>query len=245
MSDYLKNATDFAYQLGEAAEAGEDVIIEGNINHIVIAGIGNSITAGMFLQDYLSIPTVISLNSASTAPASVNQNTLFFALSHSGNTEETLSALRDAVRKGAQAVVITSGGKMAHFAQTEKLPWIKLPHSLDPRSTLAYFLLPLLNVLAAKRLIPNQEQAITQARRAVTNPLLDEKAKQLAAKIQGKTPLVYASHTLRSVAYWWKIRFNDNSKIPSFCNTLPELLHSEVAGFEHAKQQYYAFFFYG
>ena len=240
---YFRQVSEFTHQIREAAKQAKDIILKGEVNHLVIAGMGNSISAGMILQNYLELPVHISLDTTYTAPNTVNKKTLFFALSYSGNTEETLSSLRDAVRKEVQAIVITSGGKIGHFAQSEKLPVIKIPQ-MNPRNTLAYFLMPMLNVLQTNQLIPNQEKYVSDAAVAAAHPLLDERAGQLAKKLVGKTPLIYASHKLKSLAYWWKIRFNDNSKILAFYDTLPETMHSEVAGFEHAEGNYYALFFY-
>ena len=244
MNEYLKEVLDFPNQLRDASRRGKDIEIEEKIDHVVIAGMGGSISSGMFLQNYIDLPVQITLDTTYSVSQVLNKHTLFFALSHSGNTEETLSSCRAALRKGAQVIVITSGGKLEHLAHSEGIPIIKMPSQLNSRTTLAYFLLPILNVLATKKIILQQDEQIRTAIEATAHPLLDKRAKELAKKLIDKTPLIYTSQSLSAIAYWWKIRFNDNSKVLAFCNTLPEALHNEIAGFEHASKEYYAIFLY-
>ena len=50
-------------------------------------------------------------------PKFINSNTLVIASSYSGNTEETISALKKCVKKNAEIAIITSGGKLKEFAE--------------------------------------------------------------------------------------------------------------------------------
>ena len=49
-------------------------------------------------------------------PAFVGQRTLAFAVSYSGDTEETLEMARGAVAAGATLVAISAGGELARLA---------------------------------------------------------------------------------------------------------------------------------
>src|SRR5206468_2975771 len=66
-------------------------------------------------------------------PAYVGPQTLFIASSYSGNTEETISSLRQAEAKGAQIVVMTSGGKLEAIARQAGYLLILLPKIDKPR----------------------------------------------------------------------------------------------------------------
>lgn len=63
----------------------------------------------------MSIPYVIT--KSYELPACTSQDSLFLACSHSGNTEETIEALKSAYETGATIVVISSGGWMTDFAR--------------------------------------------------------------------------------------------------------------------------------
>ncbi len=56
--------------------------------------------------------------------------------------------------------------------------------------------------------------------------------KNLAAEMQNFVPVIYASSRNASIAYNWKIKFNETGKIPAFWNSLPELNHNEMTGFD-------------
>jgi len=56
--------------------------------------------------------------------------------------------------------------------------------------------------------------------------------RELAEKIKDKIPIIYSSEVNQAIAYNWKIKFNETSKIPSFYNVFPELNHNEMTGFD-------------
>ena len=58
------------------------------------------------------------------------------------------------------------------------------------------------------------------------------KGEELANKIFGHIPVVYSSRRNLTLAYNWKIKFNEGGKVPAFYNTFPELNHNEMAGFD-------------
>ena len=54
----------------------------------------------------------------------------------------------------------------------------------------------------------------------------------MARKLKNRIPIIYASYQNRELARIWKIKFNENSKVPAFANYFPELNHNEMVGFE-------------
>ncbi len=63
------------------------------------------------------------------------------------------------------------------------------------------------------------------------NAVQEKKGQELAKKLKSKIPVIYASNIFKSLAQVWKIKFNENSKIPALCNYFPELNHNEMVGF--------------
>ena len=96
---------------------------------MVISGLGGSAIGGDIVRTLAAsradLPIVV--NRDYNLPAFVNQNTLFAAVSYSGNTEETLSAYQQAREKGASIICLTSGGKLAQWAANDGFSVIKVP----------------------------------------------------------------------------------------------------------------------
>jgi glucose/mannose-6-phosphate isomerase len=53
-------------------------------------------------------------------------------------------------------------------------------------------------------------------------------AKQLAAFVNNRVPVIYASGYLEPVARRWKTQFNENSKALAFCDVIPESNHNDL-----------------
>src|SRR3712207_6857707 len=65
--------------------------------------------------------------------------TLFrsFAISFSGDTEETVEAVTAAALQGARVVAVTRGGELGHLAESWGVPVVKVPEGIpQPRSGL-------------------------------------------------------------------------------------------------------------
>ena len=243
MSDnsYLEIVKNLAQQIEEANAIEVSRLPPGNFNKIVISGMGGSSIAGAVLKSYMdkgSIPVFISRSY--TLPEFIDRNTLVFAISYSGNTEETLSSLRYGYRKGATLIAITSGGKLLAKFHEQKMPFIQIPSGLQPRASLAYQLIPMLKVLGRMKLIPDPTRDISKTIAAIKRTSYAERAKSLAGKLVGKVPLIYASERFASVAYRWKTQFNENSKIHAFSQSFSELNHNELVGYTNINAHYYA-----
>ena len=221
---YLEIVKNLANQIEEASKIEPERMPAGVIKKIVIAGMGGSSIAGAVLASYMHkspIPVFVSREYA--LPEHVDRNTLVFAISYSGNTEETLSSVRTAFRKGAQPVAVTSGGKLLRKFREHKLPLITLPSGLQPRASLAYQFIPILRLLGKMNLISDPSRDIRKTIDALRKASYAARAKSLAGKLIGKVPIIYASERMGSVAYRWKTQFNENAKdtrfLPRFFGT--------------------------
>ena len=123
-------------------EFGEPVDLDklGKPKNIVLAGMGGSAQPGEFIKtwlgDRLSVPFVIVRDYA--LPGFVGPDTLVIASSYSGNTEETLEALRHAEKAGAKVFVQASGGKLLEAAKAGGHPYFQLPSDFQPRMAVLY-----------------------------------------------------------------------------------------------------------
>lgn len=177
-----------------------------------------------------------------TIPSWVSKKGFLFVISYSGNTAETLSAYRQAYREGYKMVVITAGGKLKDFAEKNGVPLILLPKGYQPRHSVYIMLGALLQIMQNSGIIEKHEQLIEEAVRILHKPIFETMGKQLAEKINGKIPIIYTTPKLGDVAQRWKICFNENTKIHSFCNIIPELNHNELNAYITRKGEFHILF---
>ena len=141
----LKVIEDFPHQCKTALELPKGMSVSGKVDKIAVCGMGGSAVGGDLLKAYMGnskVPVFVVRNYK--VPNFVDENTLVFAVSYSGNTEETLSAFEDASMKKAKIIAVTSGGLLG--AKAKKA--IKIPSGLQPRAALGYLFFPVLGVLA-------------------------------------------------------------------------------------------------
>lgn len=156
---------------------------------------------------------------------------LVICISYSGNTEETISAFEEARKKNLKVLAIASGGKLVELCRSRKIPVAIIPSGLQPRMALGFQFAALMKILSNSGLIKTNPQEILKLENSLKPKKLENLGKELAEHLKNKMPLIYASRRLASLARIWKIKFNENSKIPAFCNYFPELNHNELLGF--------------
>ena len=229
-SNMLKVIEDFPHQCKTALELAKGMTVSGKINNIIIAGMGGSAVGGDLLKLYLhDLKIPVTTIRDYKLPNYANESTLVFAVSYSGNTEETLAAYEDALRKKTKIIAVTSGGKLGDISNKT----IKIPKGLQPRAALGYLFFPMLGVLV--------NSGIANENSAEINEMLDvlsqkedfrQFGEKLAKKIGSRTPLIYASEQFGAVAYRWKTQFNENSKVAAFSHVFSEMNHNEIVGYQ-------------
>lgn len=209
--------------------------VQGFKNAVVL-GMGGSAIAGDLLASFSTVPVVTVRDYE--LPPWVNSETLLVAISYSGETEETLSAFREGLRRTRRAVALTTGGALAALCEEEGLPWVPVPPGFQPRAALAFLLFPLLGCFARFGLARGDPAAVPSALRKLREacmPEVEENAAQtIAQEIFGKVPLIYGARITSPVAYRWKTQINENAKQPAYWAGLPELCHNEIVGYELA-----------
>ena len=210
------------------------------IDSVVVTGMGGSaISADLFanfFKDELEIPFVV--NRSYTLPAFVNKNTLLIVSSYSGNTEETISVFKSALKTKCRIICITTGGKIENIAKKNKVPVVKILPGYQPRYALGLSFFTLLKVLTRIKIInvkPGLVNSIIKLYKDKSKLYSKEKNSALsyAEEILGYIPVVYSVEGFTSsVGYRLKSQFNENSKLLAFHNVLPEMNHNEIVGWE-------------
>lgn len=184
-----------------------------NYNKILFCGIGGSAVPGEIIKSLnLRKPVLIAREKL---PASVNSKTLCFVVSYSGNTKETIQLYRQAKKKRAKIIIITSGGKLGK-ARDEKMFVSK---GILPREAYVEMLLPILTALSIKS--TNLLKIIKKVKK--------REVKKVAKKLKNKFPLVYASSEgLKIISDKWVDDFNENAKVLAHGGYFPEISHNEI-----------------
>jgi glucose/mannose-6-phosphate isomerase len=233
----------FPKMIEDASSLGDDVTFPKDfIDSIVVCGMGGSGYNGDLLKVYLQkLPMRIDVIKDYDLPFHAQKKTLLFALSYSGNTEETISAYRLALRRGCKVISLSSGGKLKELAKMNSNLHITVPGGVQPRLSTPYQFIPLLNVLSYSGIIEEQEHAIKKCISDLKNlsSKIEENAKVLAGKLKGKTPLIYSSTRMFCLAEKWKTDINENAKTHAFYNVFPEFNHNELCAFENTGKEYH------
>ncbi|HUF31575.1 MAG TPA: bifunctional phosphoglucose/phosphomannose isomerase [Acidimicrobiales bacterium] len=209
------------------------------IENVVVLGMGGSGVAGDILAaaagPFLPVPIIVS--KGYELPAFVGESSLVFAVSFSGNTEETVEAASAAAVEGGRIVAITQGGALGRLAGSWGAPVIPVPPDIpQPRAGIGALAVPALMVLEQMGLFPGAHQwvdlAVAQLRARRDELTVDgNQAQELAKRIGRTLPIMFGGGQLGAVAASrWKNQINENAKVPAFWNAHPELCHNEVAG---------------
>lgn len=228
--------------IAEKADLPESLM--DGISQLAVIGMGGSAIAGdlvrCFAQSKSTIPISVIRNYE--LPAYITSNTLVVASSFSGNTEETLSGLNEALKRGATVICITSGGQVEEIGIENQLPVLKIPGGMPPRAALGYSLSVLLTVADSLGIINIEKNAWKESFEMLDN-LIDEysnlesnhEARDIAEKLINKQPVVYsASGMLESVNVRWRGQIQENAKKMAYGNIFPELNHNEIMGWQSA-----------
>ena len=231
-------------QLEDAWKLGSSLPLPDwqDIQQVVIAGMGGSAIGGDLLAAYAA-PTCkvsITVQRDYELPAWAHgPETLVIAASHSGNTEETLQASRDARERGCRNLAICTGGELERQAIESKSPLWKFHHEGQPRAAVGFSFGLLLAALARLSLLPDPSLELSSAVEAMKKqqekffarvPAALNPAKRYAGQLMGRYVVVFGSGILSPVARRWKTQINELSKTWAQFEVLPEADHNTLAG---------------
>ena len=231
----------FPEQLAEGLRRGLGLASEtANATRVFLVGMGGSGIAGEVFAAWVAARSRIPIQTIHDyrLPSHAKPGDLVIVVSYSGETEETLAAAAEAIKLGCRLVAVTSGGSLARLAADAHLPLIEVPGGLPPRYAFGYFfgILPSLGAeWVYGDLRGELERAMVHLRdlRDHLRPqvaLNRNRAKQLAVRIRGTTPIVYGAPPFDAIAKRWQTQFNENAKMLAFSSSLPEADHNEIVG---------------
>ena len=134
--------TNFSKHLSQAIDIAKETTFKTSnksFNNVLICGLGGSGIGGTIVSQLVSSSSTcpIVVNKNYTIPNFVDETTLVLCCSYSGNTEETIAMYEAAKSKGAEIVIISSGGKFIELAKTNSHNFIWL-ESCDPLNIMAH-----------------------------------------------------------------------------------------------------------
>lgn len=214
------------------------------LTSVVVAGMGGSAVAGEVLQAFAAprSPLPVVLVNSSSPPRFLGPGSLVFAVSFSGQTEETLTVTAAALSVGAPVVAVTCGGALAERvadaggAVVDLAPGSSPPVS-QPRAAIGATAASLLLACEQIGLLPGAASELRLAceqlgRRGRSLSSGGGIAADVARQIGRTIPLVHGASGLGAVAARrWKTQVNENAKSPSAHGVQPEVCHNEVCGF--------------
>tara|TARA_Y100000766_G_C18794824_1_gene550058 strand:+ start:41 stop:1030 length:990 start_codon:yes stop_codon:yes gene_type:complete len=235
MNDYIN---EFTNHLSGAINIAENTSLspcKKEIKNVLICGLGGSGIGGTIVSDIISSDVKVPIVSTKdySVPGFVNEHTLVIANSYSGNTEETLYALKKCQSKGAEISIITSGGSLKKIAEEKDYNKIIIPGNRPPRAMFGYGFTEIFFLLNHYNIIDNSfksdfEKAINLLN--VEKNHIQKEAMELAKKLYKKTPVIYVANGFEGVAIRFRQQINENSKMLCWHHVVPEMNHNELLG---------------
>jgi glucose/mannose-6-phosphate isomerase len=207
---------------------------------VVVLGMGGSAIGGDLLAALASRAASIPVQVVRGYQApSIDEGTLVVAVSHSGETEETIEAFIGTMANPGMRLAITTGGTLSHLARSFGHPLFEYEFGGMPRAAVGWGVFPLLAVLGRLGVLSMERGALGAAFGGlaagasdwgVGRPSRENEAKQIAMRLHGRIPLIVGAEYLGVVARRWAGQCNENAKQWCFYSELPEANHNLVAG---------------
>ena len=237
----IEHVLDLGNQLKKELETSTDFVIEP-YKDLLIVGMGGSGVAGDVLKLVMNEASQINVEVRKTygipkVTADKRPKCLF--ISYSGNTEETISGLNEAIVNNFNWAVISSGGALIELAKSHQKEFIQIPSGLQPRAAFGYLTKAVCTFLDHNE---NTDFALQLNKVGIYLNELLEKAEeseieQLASKysklIMNKTCVIYGGTQITElVSSRWKTQINENAKSKAFIGSMPEVHHNEILSWQ-------------
>jgi glucose/mannose-6-phosphate isomerase len=228
----------------DSTQASQKISFDYGVpKNVILAGLGGSAIGGELVKDYTRDKAKVSIEISReyNLPAYADKDSLVILASYSGDTEETLGSLVDAVNRKCNIFCLSSGGNLIKYAKKLSIPYMQVKGDIPPRGALPLMFPPLLKCLELTKMIPSFDKDMAEATKvlqkvsdanAPDKPAAKNEAKQLAANLYGTMPFTYGFGYLRGAALRYKQQFNENAKVPAKWEYFSELNHNETMGWE-------------
>jgi glucose/mannose-6-phosphate isomerase len=193
----------------------------------------------------LQSPVPVVVHRGFGLPAWVGPVDLVVAVSSSGTTAETLSALEEAVRRGCRLLVVgAAGSPLDDLGRRGRGVVVPVTQGRQPRASVWALSTPLvvagdaLGLLEAPADVVERAAVLLEdlaARCRLDAGHLVNPAKRLALELSGQLPVLWGTSPLSGVAaYRFACQLNENAHTPATWGVLPEAGHNQVVGLDGA-----------
>jgi glucose/mannose-6-phosphate isomerase len=225
-----------------AGEAGVARLADdGRPRAVVVVGMGGSAIAGDVLAAVAgpTMPVPLVVHRDFGLPGWVGPMDLVVAVSCSGTTAETLSALEEAVRRGCRLLVVgREGSPLDDLGQRGRAVFVPVTQGRQPRASAWALATPLVVAGHALGLLQAPAEAVEETA-ALLEQVADRcrrdaehlvnPAKRLAGQLDGALPVVWGtSHLAAVAAHRFACQLNENAHVPAVHGALPEAGHNQV-----------------
>ena len=242
----IEHVLDLGNQLKKELETSTDFVID-SYNDLLIVGMGGSGVAGDVLKLVLNETSQINVEvrKAYGIPEVVaNRRPKCLFISYSGNTEETVEAVNDAIRYKLDWSVISSGGQLLELAEEHERPFVKVPPGLQPRAAFGLMTKAVMHYVSSdidRKYLEMCDQAGDYLNKSLANQSENQllsQALQISKEIGSKTSVIYGGTPLTYlVAQRWKTQINENAKSKAFVGYMPEIHHNEILSWEANREE--------
>ncbi len=221
----------------------------GMLENVLIAGMGGSAIGGDLLASYVAdlCPIPVFVHRGYDLPAwAQGPSTLVICSSHSGNTEEVLSAFDMALLRGCSLLSLSTGGNLADKAASAGVTaWI-FDHQGQPRTAVGYSFGILLALFTRLGMLELTDATVTDAVAAMKSQqqhigvdvsLSANPARRLAGQLVGRYISIFAAGSHEVIARRWKTQINELAKAWSQFEALPEADHNTLAGLLNPEEE--------
>jgi glucose/mannose-6-phosphate isomerase len=230
-----------------------------DFDNVVMCGMGGSGLGARVIESLfagsLKVP-LVRVNDFHL-PKWVNEKTLVFCSSYSGETEETIQNAKEAIEKKAKWMAIGAGNTLIKMAKDANVPFYqinpKFNPSNQPRMAIAYSIVGQLILASKAGLIDFTKddaekisKVMLQAQEKINVEVIDgNEAKKLAVRMFAKSVFYVSSGHMVGAAHVINNQLNENGKVFSMDFQIPELNHHLMEGLAHPasnKTSLFAFF---
>jgi glucose/mannose-6-phosphate isomerase len=174
----------------------------------------------------------------SILPEFIDEQWVTLAVSYSGNTEETLEAFQESMKRGCQTITICSGGELS--SKKDAHATVNLPEGFQPRAAFPVLFSVVLQIVEC--LVGLDRTDLKKIKDILATKLKVWEESPLAPKSMANdllvmTPVFIGARHLIPVAYRAKCQFNENAKIMAFSSEIPESNHNEIESFNELNDQ--------
>lgn len=250
--DMIGHINDLPNQLINAWNLGMSLELPDwdGIERVVIAGMGGSAIAADLIEVYAAptCPVPVFIQRDYDLPAwAKGDNTLVICSSHSGNTEETLSAYAAAKAGGCRVLALTTGGALAKSAEDGGDALWLFTYDSSPRAAIHHSFGLLLAAFVRLGFLDNCEAELKGAVAAMKEqqktllpeiPDTQNSAKRMAGQFIERWITIFGAGIMAPVARRWKTQINEIAKANANFEYLPEADHNTLEAVSQPEKEF-------